>query len=105
MSPEPEKPKKAPRKHVTTACVPCRESKIRVCTTATLRLAGIGGGITFFNRLLSSATGRHHTARIASGKAKIANISMEMTSASEYTIEIPVQCSIRSELLLGPLRA
>ncbi|OJJ45437.1 hypothetical protein ASPZODRAFT_153088 [Penicilliopsis zonata CBS 506.65] len=24
-----EKPKKAPRKHVTTACVPCRESKIR----------------------------------------------------------------------------
>ncbi|KAJ6095733.1 hypothetical protein N7486_006479 [Penicillium sp. IBT 16267x] len=29
MSPEPEKPKKGPRKHVTTACVPCRESKIR----------------------------------------------------------------------------
>ncbi|KAJ6123124.1 hypothetical protein N7512_005589 [Penicillium capsulatum] len=29
MSPDPEKPKKAPRKHVTTACVPCRESKIR----------------------------------------------------------------------------
>ncbi|KAF7719640.1 Nitrogen assimilation transcription factor [Penicillium ucsense] len=29
MSPEPEKAKKAPRKHVTTACVPCRESKIR----------------------------------------------------------------------------
>lgn len=24
------KPKRAPRKHVTTACVPCRESKIRV---------------------------------------------------------------------------
>ncbi|KAJ5435085.1 hypothetical protein N7491_005680 [Penicillium cf. griseofulvum] len=34
MSPEPEKPKKAPRKHVTTACVPCRESKIR-CDGAT----------------------------------------------------------------------
>ncbi|KAJ5928925.1 hypothetical protein N7466_007881 [Penicillium verhagenii] len=29
MSPDLEKPKKAPRKHVTTACVPCRESKIR----------------------------------------------------------------------------
>ncbi|EPS33960.1 hypothetical protein POX_a01052 [Penicillium oxalicum] len=29
MSPDPEKPKKGPRKHVTTACVPCRESKIR----------------------------------------------------------------------------
>ncbi|KAL2012266.1 hypothetical protein VTN00DRAFT_4984 [Thermoascus crustaceus] len=29
-----EKPKKAPRKHVTTACVPCRESKIR-CDGAT----------------------------------------------------------------------
>ncbi|KAJ6127146.1 hypothetical protein N7523_002758 [Penicillium sp. IBT 18751x] len=29
MSSEPEKPKRAPRKHVTTACVPCRESKIR----------------------------------------------------------------------------
>ncbi|KAJ5089914.1 hypothetical protein N7532_008598 [Penicillium argentinense] len=29
MSPEPEKSKKAPRKHVTTACAPCRESKIR----------------------------------------------------------------------------
>ncbi|THC99136.1 hypothetical protein EYZ11_001387 [Aspergillus tanneri] len=28
------KPKKAPRKHVTTACVPCRESKIR-CDGAT----------------------------------------------------------------------
>lgn len=28
-----EQPKKAPRKHVTTACVPCRESKIRVCCT------------------------------------------------------------------------
>ncbi|KAL4942999.1 hypothetical protein BDV06DRAFT_153620 [Aspergillus oleicola] len=26
---ESEKPKRAPRKHVTTACVPCRESKIR----------------------------------------------------------------------------
>lgn len=31
MQPESEKPKKAPRKHVTTACVPCRESKVRVC--------------------------------------------------------------------------
>ncbi|KAJ5721620.1 uncharacterized protein N7483_009554 [Penicillium malachiteum] len=29
MSPDSEKPKKALRKHVTTACVPCRESKIR----------------------------------------------------------------------------
>ncbi|KAL1969997.1 hypothetical protein VTN77DRAFT_6402 [Rasamsonia byssochlamydoides] len=29
-----EQPKKAPRKHVTTACVPCRESKIR-CDGAT----------------------------------------------------------------------
>ncbi|CAI7601202.1 unnamed protein product [Penicillium manginii] len=29
MSPDPDKPKKTPRKHVTTACVPCRESKIR----------------------------------------------------------------------------
>ncbi|EAW06596.1 transcription factor domain-containing protein [Aspergillus clavatus NRRL 1] len=29
MQSQPEKPKKAPRKHVTTACVPCRESKIR----------------------------------------------------------------------------
>ncbi|KAJ5221200.1 uncharacterized protein N7469_010087 [Penicillium citrinum] len=29
MSPDPDRPKKAPRKHVTTACVPCRESKIR----------------------------------------------------------------------------
>ncbi|KAJ5759283.1 hypothetical protein N7520_006439 [Penicillium odoratum] len=29
MSPDSNKPKKAPRKHVTTACVPCRESKIR----------------------------------------------------------------------------
>ncbi|KAK4860918.1 hypothetical protein LT330_004649 [Penicillium expansum] len=34
MSPDPEKSKKAPRKHVTTACVPCRESKIR-CDGAT----------------------------------------------------------------------
>ncbi|KAJ6128872.1 hypothetical protein N7471_010089 [Penicillium samsonianum] len=34
MSPDPEKTKKAPRKHVTTACVPCRESKIR-CDGAT----------------------------------------------------------------------
>lgn len=33
MSPEPDNPKKAPRKHVTTACVPCRESKIRVCNS------------------------------------------------------------------------
>ncbi|CAG8269424.1 unnamed protein product [Penicillium salamii] len=33
MSPD-EKMKKAPRKHVTTACVPCRESKIR-CDGAT----------------------------------------------------------------------
>ncbi|KAJ5825686.1 hypothetical protein N7474_002824 [Penicillium riverlandense] len=33
-SPDPEKPKKPPRKHVTTACVPCRESKIR-CDGAT----------------------------------------------------------------------
>ena len=31
MQPDSEKPKKAGRKHVTTACVPCRESKIRVC--------------------------------------------------------------------------
>ncbi|KAL4933744.1 transcription factor domain-containing protein [Aspergillus undulatus] len=29
MQSESEKPKRAPRKHVTTACVPCRESKIR----------------------------------------------------------------------------
>ncbi|KAJ5595131.1 uncharacterized protein N7459_001339 [Penicillium hispanicum] len=29
MSSEPEKDKKLPRKHLTTACVPCRESKIR----------------------------------------------------------------------------
>ncbi|CEN59886.1 hypothetical protein ASPCAL02327 [Aspergillus calidoustus] len=29
MQPESEKPKRPPRKHVTTACVPCRESKIR----------------------------------------------------------------------------
>ncbi|KAL2839180.1 Zn(II)2Cys6 transcription factor [Aspergillus pseudoustus] len=29
MPPESEKPKRPPRKHVTTACVPCRESKIR----------------------------------------------------------------------------
>ncbi|KAH2164684.1 hypothetical protein KXW37_007618 [Aspergillus fumigatus] len=29
MQSQSEKPKKAPRKHVTTACVPCRESKIR----------------------------------------------------------------------------
>ncbi|KAJ5902774.1 hypothetical protein N7495_003302 [Penicillium taxi] len=29
MSPDPEKYQKVPRKHVTTACVPCRESKIR----------------------------------------------------------------------------
>ncbi|KAI9926885.1 hypothetical protein MW887_003983 [Aspergillus wentii] len=34
MQPESEKPKRAPRKHVTTACVPCRESKIR-CDGAT----------------------------------------------------------------------
>ncbi|KAJ5513420.1 hypothetical protein N7463_002972 [Penicillium fimorum] len=34
MSPDPEKTKKVPRKHVTTACVPCRESKIR-CDGAT----------------------------------------------------------------------
>jgi hypothetical protein len=49
MSPEPEKPKKAPRKHVTTACVPCRESKIRVCTLphTSIHPAGIGGGNTF----------------------------------------------------------
>ncbi|KAL4882099.1 fungal-specific transcription factor [Aspergillus karnatakaensis] len=29
MQSESEKPKRPPRKHVTTACVPCRESKIR----------------------------------------------------------------------------
>ncbi|KAE8145120.1 fungal-specific transcription factor domain-containing protein [Aspergillus avenaceus] len=34
MEPQLEKPKRAPRKHVTTACVPCRESKIR-CDGAT----------------------------------------------------------------------
>ncbi|PYH91052.1 fungal-specific transcription factor [Aspergillus ellipticus CBS 707.79] len=34
MQPQSEKPKRAPRKHVTTACVPCRESKIR-CDGAT----------------------------------------------------------------------
>lgn len=34
MEPQVEKPKRAPRKHVTTACVPCRESKIR-CDGAT----------------------------------------------------------------------
>ncbi|KAJ9326393.1 transcriptional regulator family: Fungal Specific TF [Paecilomyces variotii] len=34
MQQESERPKKAPRKHVTTACVPCRESKIR-CDGAT----------------------------------------------------------------------
>ncbi|PLN81989.1 Zn(II)2Cys6 transcription factor [Aspergillus taichungensis] len=34
MQSQSEKPKKAPRKHLTTACVPCRESKIR-CDGAT----------------------------------------------------------------------
>ncbi|KAE8328584.1 fungal-specific transcription factor domain-containing protein [Aspergillus sergii] len=34
MESQSEKPKRAPRKHVTTACVPCRESKIR-CDGAT----------------------------------------------------------------------
>ncbi|KAE8353708.1 fungal-specific transcription factor [Aspergillus coremiiformis] len=34
MEPQSEKPKRTPRKHLTTACVPCRESKIR-CDGAT----------------------------------------------------------------------
>ncbi|PWY86812.1 fungal-specific transcription factor [Aspergillus heteromorphus CBS 117.55] len=34
MQPQSERPKRAPRKHITTACVPCRESKIR-CDGAT----------------------------------------------------------------------
>ncbi|KAL4895370.1 fungal-specific transcription factor [Aspergillus ambiguus] len=34
MQSQDDKPKRAPRKHVTTACVPCRESKIR-CDGAT----------------------------------------------------------------------
>jgi hypothetical protein len=96
MSPEPEKPKKAPRKHVTTACVPCRESKIRVCTSPTRLLAGIGVE-DISNRLLSSATGQHHIARIASGKEKPASINMETTNASKYTLESLYPHLIRSE--------
>lgn len=76
MSSDPEKPKKAPRKHVTTACVPCRESKIRVCTEPPSR--GDRRDLT-----TSSVTGLHHTVRIVNGRAKNADISMVMTSGSE----------------------
>ena len=96
MSPELEKPKKAPRKHVTTACVPCRESKIRVCTSHTSSLQGSVLN-TFSNRLLSSATAQHHIARIASGKEKTVSINMEMTNASKHTLEILNQPLSRSE--------
>lgn len=74
-APEPEKPKKAPRKHVTTACVPCRESKIRVRTSSC--------GDRRQNLICCSATARRHTVKIVSEREKIANTSMGMTRGSK----------------------
>lgn len=84
MSPD-EKMKKAPRKHVTTACVPCRESKIRVCArifiTGEIGEIGEIEGRTLTR--ITSATELLRIARIASAKAKNANTNMAMISASE----------------------
>lgn len=99
MQPEPEKPKKTPRKHVTTACVPCRESKIRVCcaffsfpSLSLLCLLVLCSWDYYYFLCLympvrrltpDSAMGLPRIATIASEKERIANTSMEMTSASK----------------------
>lgn len=77
MSPEPEKMKKTPRKHVTTACVPCRESKIRVGISS----EGLLGNLKSDKN--PSVTELLRIARTVSVKAKNANTSTGMTSASE----------------------
>lgn len=79
MQPESEKSKKTPRKHVTTACVPCRESKIRVCCAQIH-----GSGFGYVSNDLDSAMGLLRIATIVSAKGKSASINMEMTSASTY---------------------
>lgn len=104
MQPESEKkPKKAPRKHVTTACVSCRESKIRVCWVVGLsclscfRIFGLSSYelelllvvstcifILYLTR--DSATGLPRIAAIAKEKGRIANTNMGMTSASKYQL-------------------
>lgn len=75
MQSQSEKPKKAPRKHVTTACVPCRESKIRVSL------------LLFPSRPLvvlttSSVTVLLPIVTIAREKGRIAGTSMAMTNGS-----------------------
>lgn len=90
---------RSPRKSLvsTSRRLACRVVRVRsgyVPSTPThLRLAGIGGGI-HSDRLVSSATGRHHTARIVSEKESTASISMEMINASKYTSSILFQRSM-----------
>jgi hypothetical protein len=48
---------------------------------------------------------RHHTAKIASGKERTANINMETINASKYALEIHIRCSNRSQNAIGPLLA
>jgi hypothetical protein len=73
-----KQPSKAPRKHLTTACVPCRESKIRV---------GCLYGDGVFASLLTrpSAMGLLRIAKIARGKEKTAGTRWAMTRGSMST--------------------
>ncbi|KAJ5669599.1 hypothetical protein N7462_010669 [Penicillium macrosclerotiorum] len=82
MSPEPEKPKKAPRKHVTTACVPCRESKIRVCILP-LPHAQRSAGASNSARSTFSVTDRPPIVKIVSGRPANASFRVSLRAATE----------------------
>lgn len=85
MSAEPEKTKKAPRKHVTTACVPCRESKIRVCALSLSQKNP--KWLQSSNVPATSVMEPLLTVRIVSEREKNANTNMETTSASKYLVQ------------------
>jgi hypothetical protein len=71
---------KPSRKHVTTACTPCRDGKVKVQSNSTLSDDKEFQGLT---ELSVSATGYLQYARIAGRKAKIAAIDKSMTNASK----------------------